>query len=73
MSEGTSVQEHEVLNIHEAAMLLRVSEKTIRRNLKDVPHRRLGTKLLFSRDAIIGFVRGNATKMPKVSHPKADF
>ena len=70
METGTQ----DILNINEAAELLRVSVKTLRRHINSVPQVKLGGKYLFSREAISAYVRGAAPTRPaKVTHPKADF
>lgn len=67
-------QGQDILNINEAAEMLRVSVKTLRRHIGSVPQRKLGGKYLFSREAILAYVRGDApARQPKVTHPKADF
>ena len=45
----------EVLGVREAAALLRVSEKTLRRLVGrgEVPHRRVGRQLRFRRSALL--------------------
>lgn len=66
----------DVIDINQAAEMLAVSAKTIRRNLKEIPHGRVGNKLLFSRDALIALARGVSPKQrtqPRAYHPKADF
>lgn len=66
----------DILDISQAATMLGMSEKSIRRHLKEIPHRRIGLKILFSRELLIEYVRGASPKklsQPRASHPKADF
>jgi len=45
--------EADIIGIEDVAKLLKVSSKTIRRNLATIPHVRVGRTLRFSRDAIV--------------------
>jgi excisionase family DNA binding protein len=60
---GESVSEpKEILNVDEAAALLGVHRQTVYdyASAGEIPHRRLGRRLLFSRRAIVAWVEGKA-------------
>jgi len=50
--------DHEVLNAEEVAVFLRVDQKTVYdyANRNQIPHRRLGRRLLFSRSALVAWL-----------------
>ena len=54
--------EEEVLTAREAARLLKVSEDLVYEAASrgEVPHRRLGRRMLFSRVALVGWLRAEA-------------
>lgn len=64
------VMSSEIINIKEYAALFGVSEKTIRRNLDDIPHKRIGRQIFFRRaTAFEGFASKNVrptAKRPRV-------
>lgn len=55
-------QPKEVLQVNEVAELLGVHPRTVydKANAGEIPHRRLGRRLLFSRRAILAWVEGKA-------------
>lgn len=73
MSEVTN---RNFIDINELAIQFGVSTKSIRRRLDELPHLRLGNKILFSTIEIQKLFEPKESTRPKrfkASHPKLDF
>jgi excisionase family DNA binding protein len=56
-----------VLTVPEAAKLLRVGRNSLYEAIRrgEVPHRRIGRKILLSRSALMGWLQGWSLQVPK--------
>ena len=53
--------DNQILNVKEAAQLLRVSTKTVYEKSKDglLPHQKIGSRYIFLRSELIKFLKGD--------------
>ncbi len=60
MSEALSIPPTEVLNVDQVAELLGLGKNTIydAANRGEIPHRRIGRRLIFSRTAVLQWLQG---------------
>jgi excisionase family DNA binding protein len=63
------VKNGDILDVDEAAALLKVSKKTVYSRVKEnaIPHARLGRKLLFHRQSLIQWIADGGDRVNRVS------